>query len=472
MIKMLEKKNINIDMVNDEKDNCIDQESIKRICIIGGGVRGICALKHFSKSSNCHVDLYESENRLFSSRRLDGEKSNVFNGEIASMPTIVVQFATFPFTKIKHCFPTQQQILEYLEDYSYDLHSFIKFNHTVVKTEYVKKDTNWIVTIKRGNDNEIFTLKYDIILVCCGRKDIPFIPKILNSYKGNLIHSKDFKNPEDYKNQNIGIIGNDITKILSISQSLLGIAKKIYFFDVTYLHRSFKKRTFPENFINIQATEYKIYFEGNKLFRKNEDCDGIEVDTLISATGYQLNYPFLEGEEYFNYTSKRREIQDLILNFLHYKYTNSLYFIGLEDQDETFKYIDIQVRTIQNIIFNKHNPRKLGTLWSEMESLPQEMITFQGNEVISQNNYDNNEDDENEIHPKLLHYNLRVNSPTIYKDLKELGNIKDKTTANYWNFYKYIKGQSILFPLDYKNQIFSYSTNPPFFTINYDNCNV
>ncbi|CEF66604.1 Flavin monooxygenase FMO family and Flavin monooxygenase-like family-containing protein [Strongyloides ratti] len=433
MIKMFE-KHTNIKVINEEGDNSIDQENKKRICIIGGGVRGICALKHFSKSSNCHVDLYETEKRLFNSRRLDGEKSNVFNGEVASMPTIVVQFATFPFTKVKNCFPTQQQILEYLEDYSNDIQSFIKFNHRVVKTEYVKEDTNWIVTIKRENDNEIITLRYDIILVCSGRKDIPFIPTVLNSYRGNLLHSKDFKNPENYKNQNIGIIG---------------IAKKIYFFDVTYLHRNFKKNTFPDDFINVQATEYKIYFEGNKLFRKNEECDGIQLDTLISATGYQLNYPFLEKEEYFNYTSKKRDIQDLILNFLHYKYANSLFFIGLEDQDETFKYIDIQVRTIYNIIFNKHNSRKLGILWNEMEALQRELISFQENEDIK----DNNNDDENEIHPKLLHYNLRVNSPTIYKDLKELG-------------------QSILFPLDYKNQAFCYSTNPPFFTINYDNCNV
>uniref|UniRef100_A0A0K0FZQ8 Flavin-containing monooxygenase n=1 Tax=Strongyloides venezuelensis TaxID=75913 RepID=A0A0K0FZQ8_STRVS len=444
-----------------------DEEEVikKRICIIGGGARGVCALKHFSKSLNYHVDLYEAKDKLFNSRRLDDEKCYVFDGEVSPMPTVIVQFTSHPFTRVKNCFPTQQNILDYLEDYANDVQSLIKFNHKVVKAQYVKEDTNWIVTINNGNDS--ITLKYDILLVCSGRKDTPFIPKILTSYRGNLIHSNDFKDPQSYKNQNIGIIGNDINKILSISQSLLGIANKIYFFDVTYLHRSFKKNTFPDEFVNIQATEYKIYFEGKKLFRKNEDCDGIELDTIISATGYQLNYPYLEEEEYFKYAAKKRELQHLILNLIHYKYPNSLFFIGLEDQDETFKHIDFQVRTIYNIICNNHNSRKLGTLWSEMEALQREFGEYEENELFSGSNNNQEIDD---IHPKMLHYNLRVNSPTVYKDLKELGNIKEKPTANYWNFYKYIKGQSILFPLDYRNQVFCYSANPPFFTINYDNC--
>uniref|UniRef100_A0A0N5A1B5 Flavin-containing monooxygenase n=1 Tax=Parastrongyloides trichosuri TaxID=131310 RepID=A0A0N5A1B5_PARTI len=426
-----------------EKNGNEIEEPLKRICIIGGGARGICCLKRYTKLK-CHVDLYEAEDELFNSRRVGTSKSNVFDGELASMPTIVLQYYNVSFKK-NDSFPTQQEVLEYLENYCKTVKGFIKFNHRVIKTEYIKEDNNWNVTIERGNDKEKITLKYDIILVCSGRKDKPFIPNILKQYKGNLLHSKDYKNPLLYKNKRVGIIGNDIKKVISIAESLIGVAEKVYFLDVTFLHKNFKKNTFPESFVNVCALQYKIEFKGDVFYFKGEENNGIQLDTLISATGYQLNYPFLEHEEFFDYDNKRTEVKDLILDLVHYSFCNSLFFIGQYDHEELFKFHQLEVETSINIIEGRCNFRKLGTLRMALESFRNQ---------TEDNNESSFPEELNDLPYNAFYYNNKLTQLTTNKEIKELGNVSWKITKTYLNFFTYVKKQYNSFEIRIRRQAF------------------
>ena len=113
----------------------------------------------------------------------------------------------YQYPKMKN----KYQFTHYLQKYAlkYSLNSHIKFNQNVINITKSNTTNKWMI---KTNNNTYYQCNY----LCMATSSLckPKIPKKLLETMSNfktkngIIHSIDYKNGENYKNQNILIIGN------------------------------------------------------------------------------------------------------------------------------------------------------------------------------------------------------------------------------------------------------------------------
>ena len=114
------------------------------------------------------------------------------------------------FTKSSHTdlFPTRRQddeVLKYLEDYSKDILSYIRFNTLVHRIRKDPKNprSRWIVDFMNVKTSQHNTEEFDAICDCTGHYTRPYIPYVrgLWKYKRRILHAKWYKKPDMFAGQ-------------------------------------------------------------------------------------------------------------------------------------------------------------------------------------------------------------------------------------------------------------------------------
>lgn len=139
-------------------------------------------------------------------------------------------------------FPSQPDMLNYLRSYAdhFNLSEYIKFNHLVIRVRPIEND-RWELIAHNLLEDKFITTIYDIVFVCNGHFFEPFIPNFegTKEFKGELIHSHDFRSAERFQGQDVLVIGSgpsgldvvmmlsNVAKSVSLSQrkSLVNITK-------------------------------------------------------------------------------------------------------------------------------------------------------------------------------------------------------------------------------------------------------
>jgi len=237
-----------------------------KVAIIGGGAAGLTALRN--APANATVTLFEKK-RVGGLWQLPGP---MYDHLQTNLPHQVMAYPDFPFPKDSPSWPHHTQVAKYLEDYAqhFNLHS--KINYKEVKS--VEQHENGFLV-----DTEYF----DAVIVANGHFDQTcFAP--IEGFKGKQMHSKDFKNPEPFTNQNVAVLGCGSSGI-DIAQSAGTAASS-----VRWIHRSFGigGRTSPVENITLHASL--------SLDENDTTSDGWRCDTIIHCTGYQFTYPFLSSK--------------------------------------------------------------------------------------------------------------------------------------------------------------------------------
>ena len=114
----------------------------------------------------------------------------------------VMQFTEYPMPAHYPDFLSKQHMLAYLQDYSrhYDLEQNIWFNTKVTWVE--KRQEGWEVTF---NDDE--KRLYKGIVICNGHHWDMRFPELKGEFKGEYIHSKQYKSPDQLKGKRVLVIG-------------------------------------------------------------------------------------------------------------------------------------------------------------------------------------------------------------------------------------------------------------------------
>lgn len=134
-------------------------------------------------------------------------------------------FSDFPFLASLPDFPSRAQVVEYLNRYAdhFGLRSLIRLRTQVVAVRPQSREGSrdgaaWEVvyrTMRTGEAGEPDgrgaeqTGVYDAVLVCSGLYGSPVIPYFrgLRAYTGKLLHSRDYKGPEDFEGKRIVVVG-------------------------------------------------------------------------------------------------------------------------------------------------------------------------------------------------------------------------------------------------------------------------
>ena len=257
----------------------------------------------------------------------------------------VTQFTHFPMPEAYPDFPSAQHMRDYLNAFAnhFGLHKFIELNRTVNSIRPIENNL-WEVAFDTG-EHRI----YKGVLLCNGHHWCKRFPTFSGEFDGSIIHSKDYKRPDQLRGKRVLVIGGgnsacDIASeaarvgakcVLSMRDSVWFIPKTFvgipvvdliqgwmpeWFqrwmaFSIGYLtfgkleqygfpkprHRIFAKHPTLNNEVpyyikhgRISPKPGVLRLNGQQVEFTDRTCEAF--DLIVCATGFHVAYPFLPPE--------------------------------------------------------------------------------------------------------------------------------------------------------------------------------
>lgn len=194
----------------------------ERVAVIGGGVTGLMATKILTEDGY-HVDSYETRPYLGGLWRDTPDSSiSVQPATIFNSSKYRIAISDFPFPESTNDYPTALQLYNYLNSYA-DKFDLRQHYHLNTKVQHIlRKDDRWCLKLIDTTNDTPREVSYDRVCVATGTFSIPRFPKIhgLENFRGQVLHSIDFHDPESFRDKNVLVIGmhataQDITDVLS-----------------------------------------------------------------------------------------------------------------------------------------------------------------------------------------------------------------------------------------------------------------
>ena len=78
-----------------------------------------------------------------------------------------------------------------------------------MKKDDFKQTGQWIITLKDKKTDKVKENTFDAVLVCTGRNSEKYVPCFpgLSNFKGEVIHSHDYRKPTGYEGKRVLVIG-------------------------------------------------------------------------------------------------------------------------------------------------------------------------------------------------------------------------------------------------------------------------
>ena len=311
--------------------------------VIGAGQAGLAAAWHLKKNQ-VNFLILEATNQIGGSWHHYYDSLKLFS------PAAYSSLPDFSFPKTAHVYPLRDEVINYLKSYAEKFNFPIQLNESVISV--IPNDQGFEVLTSQNNRYQTKT-----IIAASGAFAKPYIPKIkgLDKFKGKIIHSASYLNPQNYINQKIVVVGaaNSAVQIAAelgaSSNVTIASREKIKFFPQKILGMDFHwwlKWTGLEKtrWLNDQSTpvlddgRYRAALKGG-LFQQREmfteaDESGViwangakeEIDTLLFATGFRPNVSYLDGLKVID--SNQNLIQRNGVSDAH----SGLYFLGFPKQ--------------------------------------------------------------------------------------------------------------------------------------------
>ncbi|KAH7366548.1 hypothetical protein KP509_18G084200 [Ceratopteris richardii] len=125
------------------------------------------------------------------------------------------QFCELPFMPIPDKYPTYlsgAQFLEYLHQYAKTFNIKPRFNERVTSAKFEEKTQLWRIFTRgtsKGNNDEVREYVGHWLVIASGENSEEIKPAIKNleSFKGKICHSKNYKNGKEYEGKKVCVIG-------------------------------------------------------------------------------------------------------------------------------------------------------------------------------------------------------------------------------------------------------------------------
>ena len=168
-----------------------------KICVIGAGPGGLAFAK-ILKDRGFQYDQFEATDDVGGNW-----KHGVYETAHIISSKSVTEYKSFPMPADYPDFPSKNQMCSYFQAYAKhnDLYRNIFFNTKVIYCRPIENNY-WEVTLNTGE-----IIIYESIILCNGHHWSKRFPTFAGQFTGEYIHSKDFKNPEQFKNKRILTIG-------------------------------------------------------------------------------------------------------------------------------------------------------------------------------------------------------------------------------------------------------------------------
>lgn len=311
-------------------------EKNDHILVIGAGPVGLAVAKSL-KNANVPYLQVEADNDV---------GGNWYHGVYPTANILSSRTATeypdFPMPENYPDFPSAKQMHEYYRIYTehFNLRENIRFNTKVISVKPVKNNL-WLAQFDTGE-----TIQFKGVAVCNGHHWSKRYPTIQGNFTGEILHSKEYKSPEQLRGKRILVVGagNSAFDISSEGarvgeKCFLSVRRGIWIFPKTFMGKPLsafqkiklpvwvKKRIgklmlkmaignpqeygLPKPEIDVFSrhptidTDTLIHIKNGRITVKGGikefagknvhflDDSIEEVDLVVFATGFHVDFPFL-----------------------------------------------------------------------------------------------------------------------------------------------------------------------------------
>ncbi|KAH7329639.1 thiol-specific monooxygenase [Stachybotrys elegans] len=305
--------------------------NISEVAVIGAGPSGLAAAKFLlAEKKFAKVQIFEQRDTVagvwahndltvlddaFTVPRTqpqEGPDTAIYGPEGKGAPKFVTPVYDFLETNIPHTlmnfndkcfppgtslFPTHRTVRQYLEEYADEIRPIIALFTQVINVVKVPDGDRqrWEVTTQDLITKQTSRACFDAVVVASGHYSDPYIPDIPGlsdfnkTYAGAISHSKFYKNPSDYKDKKVIVVGNSASGI-DLSAQISKVSK---------LPVIVSEKTEPNTPSEEAASWAKHVREISRVVTEDREvhfADGtIEqgVDHIVFCTGYFYSFPFL-----------------------------------------------------------------------------------------------------------------------------------------------------------------------------------
>lgn len=352
-----------------------------KYCIIGAGPCGLAAARNFSKYG-IKFDAFEVHTNVGGLWDIKNPNSTMYESAHLISSKTQMHYEEFQFPKNTADYPHHSQMKKYFQNFAneFDLYKHYQFATRVDKTERNAKG-NWEITYTNLKNNHTETAEYKGLVIANGIFSTPNMPnfKGAENFKGEIIHASKYKSADIFNGKRVLVVGAGnsgcdiaVDAVHRAKYVDISVRRGYYFVPkyifgkpsdtvgkkTTILPKFIKKKVEkklleiftgkPEDF-GFPKPDYEIFeshpivnslilhhlghgdievmkdidhLDGHTVYFKEGEAR--EYDIILCATGYKLNYPFLD-KKHLNWVGKAPK---LFMNIFHPTYDN-LFILGM-----------------------------------------------------------------------------------------------------------------------------------------------
>jgi cation diffusion facilitator CzcD-associated flavoprotein CzcO len=379
------------------------QDRTERYCIVGAGSSGLAAARRFQEAG-LPFDCLEREADLGGNWRFGNSASSVYASTHLISSKRLTQYVDFPMDERLPHFPSHRQVWEYLNQFAdhFQLRSRIEFETPIQRIE--PAEPGWLVHLASGEARH-----YRGVVIANGHNWDPRWPEYPGEFRGEMLHSSEYKAPDVLRNQRVLVVGGgnsgcDLAVEAAIhARSAIHSTRRAYhvmpkFFrgkpidecgelllacrlplwlrrwaaslvarvvlgppDRTGLpqpdHRLFECHPIINSQIHHHVGHGRLVLrpdiarlEGDEVRFVDGTCD--RVDVILWATGFRISFPFID-RAHLNWQTTASDPEgspSLYLNIFH-PTRNDLFCIGLIQPDSgQFGLVDYQSQLVAQYV--------------------------------------------------------------------------------------------------------------------------
>ena len=174
-----------------------------RVAVIGAGAAGLSAAKHLV-AAGVAVTVFEMGSYIGGLWVYENDSglSPAYASLHLNSENRVTAYSDFPFPPDAPLYPDHRAVARYLQDYAdrFDLRRLIRFNSTVAAVE--PDGGGWRVRLADRSEH-----RFDAVVVASGHQGVPKHPSFAADFTGEYLHAHAYRTPDRFRDKNVLVVG-------------------------------------------------------------------------------------------------------------------------------------------------------------------------------------------------------------------------------------------------------------------------
>jgi trimethylamine monooxygenase len=335
-----------------------------RVAVIGAGPAGLSQMRAFKAAEEKGFEVpeivcFEKQSDWGGLWNYDGRTGTDAHGEPvhsgmyrnlwSNGPKECLELADYPFEdhfgKRIASYPTRPVLADYIKGRAEKsgIRPWVRFNTPVRK---VSEDHTGAFTLTAHDltNDILYSETFTHVVVATGHFSTPNVPVFngLDTFQGRVLHSHDLRDVEEFRNQDVLVVGRSL--------SAEDVASQCYKFGAKSITISYRSApvgyAWPENTNELPLLER---VDGRTCTFK--DGSTKDFDAIILCTGYLHEFPFMADG--LRLKTENRFWPMGLYEGVVWESNPKVFYLGMQDQFYTFFLFDSQAWFVRDVIMGR-----------------------------------------------------------------------------------------------------------------------